>query len=164
MPATLYAFFVLHSWHHNYKILNINNTYPMTSRIIALALMLLLSFSSIAQQIKHTHHKRHHIVHRLPPWAPAHNYTGESHVYFPDYYTFYDANRGGYVFWEDNKWTFTPTLPPYLQNKDLKKSRVQILKGLSLDMQPQLNYPNYMKLYPPVPGAGTDVPVPAPSH
>lgn len=139
----------------------------MKSGLVAIMLILLLPIIGSAQHLDNTTHKHHH-HHRstpksLPTWAASHNYMGDAHVYFPDYYTFYDANRGGYVFWDNNKWTFTPTLPPYLQNKDLSKSRVQILKGLSLDFQPQLNYPHYMKLYPPVPGAGTDVPVPAPA-
>ncbi|MBS1688845.1 MAG: hypothetical protein JSS96_08990 [Bacteroidetes bacterium] len=127
-------------------------------------LVLLLPLYSMAQHKSHVTHKHHSHTSTtpksLPTWASAHNYTGNAHAYFPDYYTFYDANRGGYVFWDHDKWTFTPTMPPYLQNKDLAKSRVQILKGLSLDLQPQQNYPRYMKLYPPVPGAATDVPVP----
>jgi len=138
----------------------------MKSGFFTILLFVLLPLSSIAQHKSHTRHKHHNDTatpKSLPTWASAHNYTGNAHAYFPDYYTFYDANRGGYVFWDHDKWSFTPTMPPYLQNKDLAKSRVQILKGLSLDLQPQQNYPRYMKLYPPVPGAPTDVPVPTPA-
>jgi len=84
----------------------------------------------------------------MPPWAAAHNYDATSHVYFPDYYTYYDPNRGGYVFWSDGKYTFTPALPPFLEKVDLGKSRIQILKGLDLNLRPEENYPYYMKQYP----------------
>ena len=84
----------------------------------------------------------------VPPWAAAHKYDASAHVYFPDYYTYYDPNRGGYVFWNDGKYTFTPAVPPFLEKVDLSKSRIQILKGLSLDLHPEENYPYYMKQYP----------------
>lgn len=111
-----------------------------------------------------TTHKKHHTTkHPLPTWAAAHNYDATSHAYFPDYHAFYDANRGGYVFLENGKWSFTPAEPPYMQNADLGKARVQILKGLNLDLRPELDYPKYMKLYPAVQGAdGNDVVSPTP--
>ena len=84
----------------------------------------------------------------LPAWAAAHHYDATAHVYFPDYYTYYDPNRGGYVFWSNGKYTFTPALPPFLEKVDLGKSRVQILKGLDLNMHPEEDYPYYMKQYP----------------
>ncbi len=96
---------------------------------------------------------------QVPSWAPAHNYDAKEHVYFPDYYTYYDPVRGGYVFWKNGQWSFSPSVPPYMEKVDLSKSRVEILKGLSLDLHPEQNYPNYMKLYPPVHNYN-DVPVP----
>ena len=97
----------------------------------------------------------------MPPWAAAHHYDASAHAYFPDYYTYYDPKRGGYVYWDNGKWTFSPSVPPYLEKIDLSKSRIQILKGLSLDLHPEQDYPHYMKLYPaehennlvPVPGS-----------
>jgi hypothetical protein len=129
--------------------------------LILFAFMLLSAGSYAQTSDTHTvkHKKTKHktktvavtkVAKPLPDWAAAHNYTGESHVYFPDYYTYYDANRGGYVFWENNQWSFTPTSPPYMTNVDLGKERVQILKNLSLELQPELDYPNTMKLYPAV--------------
>lgn len=101
----------------------------------------------------------------LPPWAAAHKYDATAHVYFPDYYTYYDPNRGGYVFWNDGKYTFTPALPPFLEKVDLSKSRVQILKGLDLSLRPEENYPYYMKQYP-ADNSNNDgmVPVPIPGN
>jgi len=58
---------------------------------------------------------------KLPVWAAAHNYDATNHAYFPDYYAFYDPNRGGYVYWDKGNWSFTPTVPPYLSNVDLSK-------------------------------------------
>ena len=101
---------------------------------------------------------------KLPAWAPAHGYDATAHVYFPDYYTFYDPKRGGYVYWENGKWTFSPATPPFLEKADLGKSRVKILKGISLDLFPELNYPYYMKMYPPDPNGNTLVPVPVPGN
>jgi hypothetical protein len=86
----------------------------------------------------------------VPPWATAHHYDATAHAYFPDYYTYYDPGRGGYVFWQNGKYTFTPALPPFLEKVDLRNERIKILKGLSLDMHPELNYPYYMNLYPAV--------------
>jgi hypothetical protein len=100
----------------------------------------------------------------LPDWAPALHYDATAHAYFPDYYTFYDAGRGGYVYWENGTWTFSPAVPPYLKKVDLRKSRIKILKELSLDLHPELNYPYYMKMYPPDPNGNTLVPVPIPGN
>ncbi len=102
-------------------------------------------------------------VEAIPPWAATHNYNATAHVYFPDYYTYYDPKRGGYVFWDNGKYTFTPALPPFLEKVDLRKSRVKILKGLSLDMHPEQNYPYYMKLYP-ADHENSMVPVPIPGN
>ena len=140
----------------------------MKLRTLFLIFFCVISFSSIAQDTATVHKHKHKsktkaktakIDKPLPPWAAAHNYDATEHVYFPDYYTFYDAGRGGYVFWKDTGWSFTPAMPPYMEKVDLSKERVQILKGLSLDLQPQLNYPNYMEQYPAQPGYNK-VPVP----
>jgi len=124
-------------------------------------------FSGQAQQkgksstgAKHRAVKQKHATGiQVPAWAAAHNYNAKEHVYFPDYYTYYDPQRGGYVFWKNGKWSFSPSVPPYMEKVDLAKSRVEILQGLSLDLHPEQNYPNYMKLYPPV-HEYNDVPVP----
>jgi len=82
------------------------------------------------------------------------------HVYFPDYYAFYDPNRG-YVFWNQETKTWNSSLQPpkFMSKVDMSHTRVQILKDLSLDLHPEQNYPNYMKLYP-AQTANPDVPVP----
>jgi len=121
---------------------------------------------SASQSAKHKHKKTHKTAKAavVPPWAAAHNYDATAHVYFPDYYTFYDPNRGGYVYWSNGKYTFTPALPPFLEKVDMSKSRIQILKGLSLDLQPELNYPYYMQQYPADNSNNTMVPVPIPGN
>ena len=133
--------------------------------LIITVLIALIPLLSNAQHTAHHHKSRQHKTEKkqLPDWATAHNYDAKTNAYFPDYYTFYDAKRGGYVFWKNGQWSFTPTMPPYMSNKDLSKARVKILKGLSLDLHPETDYPKYMKMYPPVRGAdGNDVPVPTP--
>jgi hypothetical protein len=99
----------------------------------------------------------------LPPWAEAHHYNAKAHAYFPDYYVYYDAKRRGYVFWQNGKWSFTPALPPFLEKVDLRKSRIKLVEGLSLDLYPQRSYPRMMKLYPANP-ENMLVPVPTPLH
>ncbi|MDR3680418.1 MAG: hypothetical protein P4L41_10670 [Flavipsychrobacter sp.] len=135
----------------------------MTLRLILLAIFSpFLLHAQTTETHRHTKHKHAIKATALPPWAAAHKYNADAHVYFPDYYTFYDPNRGGYIFWENGTWSFTPTMPAYLSNKDLDRSRVQILKNVSLDLHPETDYPRYMKLYPPRPdGNYKDVPVPA---
>ncbi len=99
---------------------------------------------------------------KLPNWAGMINYDASAHAYFPDYYTYYDPKRGGYIFWKDGKYTFTPSMPPFLEKVDMSKTRIKILKGLSLDMQPEQNYPHYMKMYPAEENRNNSVPVPVP--
>ena len=126
---------------------------------IVLAMLPMLCQAQTQTTHKHKKHASSTTIKALPGWATAHKYDGQSHVYFPDYYTYYDPNRGGYVFWKNGNWSFTPTVPPYMNDKDLGKERIQILKGLSLDLHPELDYPRYMKLYPAV-HEYNDVPVP----
>jgi len=82
------------------------------------------------------------------------------YVYFPDYYAFYDPDRG-YIFWNDQtkSWNSSLEPPKFMSNVDMSKTRIQILKGLSLDLHPEQNYPNYMRLYP-AQTTNPDVPVP----
>lgn len=143
----------------------------MKNRIICIAIAVFSSLGGYAQnhvshhQKKKTHNDAHKEMHAnaMPTWASAHHYNARAHAYFPDYYTYYDANRKGYVYWSNGKYVFTPALPPFLEKVDLSKSRIQVLKGLSLDMHPERNYPRYMKMYPaeqghnmvPVPGSDT---------
>ena len=121
---------------------------------LILLLISIMPFLSSAQDATNKKSKHKHKSTKtakttvVPPWAAAHNYDASAHVYFPDYYTYYDPSRGGYVFWSDGKYTFTPALPPFLEKVDLGKSRIQILKGLDLNLRPEENYPYYMKQYP----------------
>lgn len=116
--------------------------------VMCLSVMPLFAHAQKAEHKKARHgkHKQAKVV--VPSWAAAHQYDAMSHAYFPDYYTYYDPARGGYVFWKNGQWTFTPTMPPFMAKVDMSKSRVQILKGLSLDLHPEQNYPQTMKLYP----------------
>ena len=140
----------------------------MKNKLLVVLLIALMPFMAAAQDTKtnttKTKHKKTAKTGKMPAWASAQNYDATSHVYFPDYYSFYDPNRGGYVFWEKGKWSFSPSVPPFLANVDLSKSRVQILKGLSLDLHPEENYPYYMEMYPPDENNNTKVPVPSSSN
>ncbi len=138
--------------------------------ILLLLLITVMPLIMNAQDAAPKHTRHNHKTHKtdkspgLPPWAPAHKYDATAHVYFPDYYTYYDPARGGYVFWNNGKYTFTPALPPFLEKVDLSRSRIQILKGLSLDLHPEENYPYYMKQYPADNNNNGMVPVPIPGN
>ena len=130
---------------------------------------LVLTLSMLAVMTCFGQHKKHHAKAKvkketakpMPDWYKAHGASKAAHVYFPDYYAFYDANRQGFVFWAHDRWEFSPSVPMYLDKVDLRKSRIKILNGLSLDLQPEQNYPNYMKMYPAQPtGEPINVPVP----
>jgi hypothetical protein len=145
----------------------------MKNRATVILLLVILPIVSYSQNTTNTHKHKHKPTKtvttgiKLPEWAPAHNYDATAHVYFPDYYTYYDPARGGYVYWVNGQYTFSPSLPPFLEKVDLGKSRIQILKGLSLDLHPEQNYPYYMKMYPPDDNGNTMVPVPTmgnPAH
>ncbi|GEM_PF-885598 len=136
----------------------------MKTRILTtLLLALAISYNSTAQTHKKTHKKtakkevtKKHVApedkkpmdtFKDPLWAPK-GYHSEYHVYFPDYETFYDPHRG-YVTRDKDSWVASPSMPLFLSNKELNKQpRIQILKDISLDMRPELNYPRYMKMYP----------------
>src|SRR4051812_9436753 len=126
----------------------------MKKHIIMALLMLLASAAGFSQSSRPGNAGRTDSMsvapNGTPPWASPHNYDAKAHAYFPDYYTYYDPKRGGYVFWKNGKYTFTPALPPFLEHVDLGRERIKILNGLSLDMHPELHYPYYMKLYPAV--------------
>ncbi|MCW3122050.1 MAG: hypothetical protein JWQ38_1542 [Flavipsychrobacter sp.] len=136
--------------------------------LIFIFIIAMSPFFAGAQGANNKKHKAHHKTAakpmKAPDWAAAHHYDATAHAYFPDYYTYYDPNRGGYVYWKNGSYTFTPSLPPFMKNEDLAKSRVQILKGLSLDLHPEQNYPHYMQLYPAVGGNDGRVPVPIPGN
>ena len=129
-------------------------------------LVVLLPFGAGAQNVKitKTEGSRKTIAKKVPEWAKSQNYNADAHVYFPDYYTFYDPVRGGYFYWDNNNFSFSPNVPTFLEKVDLAKSRIKILKGLSLDLHPEQNYPYYMKMYPPNDAGNVNVPVPVPGN
>jgi len=81
--------------------------------------------------------------------APRFSFDPKKYVYFPDFYAFYDPQRG-YVFWnaETKTWKTSQEPPKFMIKNDQSNVRIQILEGLHLDLRPEQNYPNYMKLYP----------------
>lgn len=83
-----------------------------------------------------------------PPWAPAHGYRAKQHVYFPDYYTFYDPNRNGYVYWNNDNWLFSQVLPAFLSSVDLGTARMQVLSDVPLTTRPETRYTVYRERYP----------------
>lgn len=93
------------------------------------------------------HAPRHH-RHGPPAWARAHRYNMSRHVYFPEYYTFYDANRGGYTYWGGNDWVFTTSVPSFLVNVNLGRARIQVMSDVPLGYAPQGYFRRYHKRFP----------------
>lgn len=152
----------------------------MKLRTLTIGLMLaLLPLFTFAQGKGHGHgkgHYKHENVkgHRVdtyhgygrkgggpPPWAPAHGYRAKQHVYFPDYYTFYDPYRNGYVYWQNNSWAFSPTVPRFLANVDLGAARIQLLGDIPLTTHPEAYYNRYSQMYP---ARSVNISIPIPNH
>ena len=136
----------------------------ITYFILLIILLPFLGFGQESGTMPATQTDKQSKVVKLPKWAEAQNYDASAHVYFPDYYTFYDPSRGGYLYWDNNNFSFSPTVPSFLEKVDLSKSRIQILKGLGLELHPEQNYPYYMNLYPANSAGNTKVPVPIPGN
>lgn len=81
----------------------------------------------------------------VPAWGPAHHYVGDKYVYFPDYYTYYEPERG-YVYWNKGTWTTTTTVPTYMSKVDLNRARVQVIEDMSV--RPETRYKTYIEQYP----------------
>ena len=94
-----------------------------------------------------------------PSWANAHGYRNNMHVYFPDYYTFYDPNRG-YTYWDGDSWETTMTMPAFIADVDLNAARVEILNNARLEEHPELKYDIYMREFTAKPVTGVTVIVP----
>ena len=125
----------------------------MKTRLLVMVVILLLTPYLVVAQGKGKHKKnKAHKSYRTktlgpPPWAPAHGYRAKQHVYFPDYYTYYDPTRG-YVYWNEGSWVVSRTVPSFLLNVDLGKARIQVLGDIGLSVHPELNYLEYQRLYP----------------
>jgi len=94
-----------------------------------------------------------------PVWAPAHGYRENRSVYFPDYYLFYQPGRG-YVYWNNDAWTTSTTVPVYMNGVNLNNARMQMLSDIDVTTSPEQNYQVYLRQYPAQPVQIT-VPVPA---
>ncbi len=85
----------------------------------------------------------------IPVWAKEQQYNGKHHVYFPDYFTFFDPKRNGYVYWNGNQWTFSQAVPDFLLNVDLGRVSLVTMEHVSLRTEPYLYFDDYYKAYPP---------------
>lgn len=87
---------------------------------------------------------------RVVPWGARHHYRYNHHVYFPDYHTFYDARRGGYVYRHGGRWIFTEAMPTFLVGVNWNSARVEYMNNVPLDVYPQNYYSDYNRRYPSV--------------
>jgi len=104
-------------------------------------MMMLLPFTNFAQTTKVKGDK----TKTKPSWWAPHHLTTDKYVYFQDYYTYYEPDRG-YVYWNDGKWTTTTTVPAFMSTVDLNAARVQTIDDMSA--RPEVKYKYYMETYP----------------
>jgi len=95
-----------------------------------------------------------------PRWASNCGYGGYNHVYFPDYYTFYDPYRGGYVYWQD-RWCFSRTVPAFMARVDLGRARRQVMEDVALESRPEEYYNSCARSYP-ARSISVEIPIPIP--
>lgn len=81
-----------------------------------------------------------------PSWASSHHYTNDRDVYFPDYYTFYDPERG-YIYYNNGTWVNTTTVPSYMSTVDMNKARIEVIKE-DVQMHPETKFTIYRQTYP----------------
>jgi hypothetical protein len=113
----------------------------MKRNLLLGALMVFLPLLLSAQETKVKGNK----MKTKPSWWGTHHITGEKYVYFPDYYTYYEPDRG-YVYWNETKWTTSETVPSYMSSVDLNSARVQVIEETTT--RPEVKYKYYMKTYP----------------
>lgn len=94
------------------------------------------------------HAPRHH--RRVVPWGARRHYKYNHHVYFPDYHTFYDARRGGYVYRHGGRWIFTEAIPTFLVGINWNRAHVEYMNNVPLNVYPQNYYNDYNRRYPSV--------------
>lgn len=97
-----------------------------------------------------------------PPWAPAHGYRAKHHVYFRDYYTFYDPYRDGYVYWYEDDWVFSRSVPSFMADVDLGSARIQLMGDIPLSRRPEYYFDRYAGRYPRDPGIQLNIELFAP--
>ena len=103
--------------------------------------------------VKFNHDRyKHNGKHGKKYWAEAHRYHYDHPVFFRDYRTFYDPYRSGYVYRVDDRWRFSPDIPAFLADIDLRRARVQIMADIPLSGRPEYYYDDYSRRYPPAAG------------
>jgi hypothetical protein len=122
----------------------------MKARLLITALMLaclpLLATAQITQSREvEKNGKKKTKTATIPEWGPAHEYLGDKYVYFPDYYFYYQPDKG-YIYWENGGWTTSTDIPSYLSTIDLSRARIQIIEDL--ETSPQARYRTYTGNYP----------------
>lgn len=97
--------------------------------------------------VRAPHYRSHH---RSVPWGARHHYRYAHHVYFPDYQTFYDARREGYVYRRGDRWLFSQSMPSFLVGINWNNARLEYMNNVPLDVYPQNYYDTYQERYPAV--------------
>lgn len=108
------------------------------------AIILIHSFSSSAQ------HAPKGKPHKAAVHAPAKTTTtiNPSRGIVNNTYSYYNPERGGYVFYDNGRESFVPSLPIVPENMQSTRTSIPLGKKLDLDLYPQRHYPNTKLVHP----------------
>ncbi len=84
-----------------------------------------------------------------PIWAKGAKYKFKHHVYFPDYFTFFNPKNNNYIYWEENRWKASPNIPLSMLKAKFADYRIVEMKDVRLNDEPFRHFEEYYKSYPP---------------
>src|SRR5437762_1987213 len=116
-----------------------------TKLLVGAILFACWTFSGTAQVTKTKEHKGVVKSKTKPAWWTAHSLTSDKHIYFPDYYVFYEPDKG-YVYWNNGKWINSSSVPAYMGPVDLNTARIQVIDDMA--SRPELEFRTYSRTYP----------------
>ena len=115
----------------------------MKKILIVSSLVLLQTLSSSAQ------HAVKGKAHKTPAQKPAKAVTiNPSRGIVDNKYSYYNTERGGYIFYDNGRESFVPSLPIVPENNFNIRTSIPLGRKLDLDLYPQQHYPNSKLVHP----------------
>lgn len=117
----------------------------MKRTIIILATILLHTLSASAQHTAKAKSHRPKSTIKAKPMAVV---APPKATILTNNYSYYNGDKGGYVFYDNGRESFQPALPVIPENTKNYKQSVPLVRGLDLDLYPQRHYPNNKLVHP----------------
>ncbi len=103
------------------------------------------------------------VVGNPPAWGPA-GYTEVRYYYIPDVQAYYDISSSRFIYYENDRWIRSASLPTQYRSYDLYRGYKQPLRGYKGN-SPHIFYPTYKIKYKPDYRAGQQISIgPKPDH